>query len=304
MTQLKKYIFILFVFLFQYSLQAKETPFLNDSVNKKAFYMVSGINAGLWIGTISALNYVWYKDFPKSKFHHFDDSHEWQQMDKFGHSTIGWLFARTTSDLYKLTGLDSKKSALMGSLISYGYMATFECLDGFSKEWGFSSSDILANTIGIGLFYSQALIWDEQKVKIKFSSHQSGLAIKRPNLLGNSFSTRLLKDYNGQTYWLSTSPFNYSTKKHPLSWLAISIGHGINHQLYGNGDIYFEANSNGSASFIPYRQLFLSLDIDFENIQTDKKWLKTAFRVLNFVKIPLPTLELSQGQFKGHLIYH
>ena len=37
----------------------------------------SVLNVGLWSGSIGGLYFVWYKGFPKSKFHSFDDSKEW-----------------------------------------------------------------------------------------------------------------------------------------------------------------------------------------------------------------------------------
>ena len=58
----------------------------NDTVlNKKRFFLFSGITATTYIGTMLILNELWYKNYSHSSFHFFDDSQEWLQMDKAGH---------------------------------------------------------------------------------------------------------------------------------------------------------------------------------------------------------------------------
>lgn len=91
-------------------------------------------------------------------------------------------------------------------------MTAIECMDGFSKGWGFSWGDQAADVMGTGLAIAQEAFWQEQRVKIKFSFSPSGLAKYNPNLLGKSLSTQLLKDHNGQTYWLTASPGMFAKK--------------------------------------------------------------------------------------------
>jgi len=45
------------------------------------------------------LNYLWYKKFPHSKFHMFNDNNEWLSMDKMGHATTAYNIAAIQSDL-------------------------------------------------------------------------------------------------------------------------------------------------------------------------------------------------------------
>src|ERR1035437_7802121 len=45
-----------------------------------------GIAAGAaYVLSMSGLYELWYKDYPQSKFHLFNDNAEWMQMDKGGH---------------------------------------------------------------------------------------------------------------------------------------------------------------------------------------------------------------------------
>src|SRR3979490_1446479 len=44
------------------------------------------------IGTVITigLNYLWYKKFPHSKFHYFNDNAEWLNVDKVGHAATAY----------------------------------------------------------------------------------------------------------------------------------------------------------------------------------------------------------------------
>ena len=64
-----------------------------------------------------------------------------------------------------------------------------------------------------------------------------------------------------------------------------------------NGNVIFDRSD-----IKRYRQWYLSPDVDFTKIRTNKKGLKVLFFVLSAVKFPAPTLEFSNGNFKGHWI--
>ncbi|GAB1403753.1 hypothetical protein MASR1M74_09310 [Lentimicrobium sp.] len=52
--------------------------------------------------------------------------------------------------------------------------------------------------------------------------------------------------------------------------------------------------------FDRYRQFYLAPDIDLTRINTRNQTLKTVFKMLDFIKIPLPGLQFSE---KGDLQY-
>ncbi|MEZ4921564.1 MAG: DUF2279 domain-containing protein [Crocinitomicaceae bacterium] len=295
------------LFLFILSLPVKGyCQFLepSDSLNKKRLIGVS-ITSGLaWGGSIAGLYYVWYKDFPKSGFHTFNDFHEWQQMDKLGHMYSSWSFGRSVGDLYEWSGLDHKKSSLIGAGFSLGYLTTFELLDAYNEAWGFSWSDVGFNTLGAATYWGQEYFFNKQYVHFKFSAHHTSLAQYRPEILGNDFASRMLKDYNGQTYWMSFNPIYWfkEDSKFP-EWIDLSLGYSIEDQLIGDGGTYVITNGNSQLSFSPYRQYYLSLDVNFEAIPTNKRWLKIIFRGLNFFKVPFPALEIANGKLGFKPLY-
>lgn len=301
---MKRLLCILFILLFTGTGFSQRILEPSDTLNKPRFIGVSIANSAVWAGSISALQFVWYKDFDKSPFHFFDDSHEWNQMDKMGHLYTSWQFAGFVDDLYQWSGVNHKKSALLAAGFSFGYMTTFELLDAYNEAWGFSWADVGFNAIGSLTYATQTYLWNEQYVRFKFSFHESGLADYRPNVLGNNFASRTLKDYNGQTYWMSFNPLTwYKNEIRFPHWINLSLGYSTNNQLIGDGGTYVITDGAEQTSFTPYRQYFLSLDIDFQKIPVKSRLLKLALRGVNMLKIPFPALEFSESQVKFHPLY-
>ena len=57
--------------------------------------------------------------------------------------------------------------------------------------------------------------------------------------------------------------------------------------------LFAENNASNALLQNPYSQFYLSLDIDLVKIKTKSKFLKSVFSVINFIKIPAPTLEIN-----------
>lgn len=299
---------ILLLILFTSFQVSSQSNFLeSDSLpNKSRLLGASTVIGTAWVGSILGLSAVWYKDSWGGGFKFFNDADEWLQMDKFGHAYTGNHISRNTYNVYRWAGLPLEKSLLYSSLISFGYLATFEVLDGFSEDWGFSWADIAANAFGVGWFAWQELLWQEQRFKMKFSSSPSPYAKYRPEVLGSSFSERMLKDYNGQTYWFNFNPSQFMDESNSFpKWLSFSFGYSVDEKLHGFDNVYeyHDPINNEYKVFNARRQYLFSLDLDLERIPVKKKWLKTTFSLLNHLKIPFPTVEFSNGKFKAHPIY-
>lgn len=272
------------------------------------------INKKLWswlgVGTaytasMSALYFQWYADYPHSSFHFFNDNQEWLQMDKCGHAYTAYIAGEYGTTLMKWAGYPKKKAYIYGNIIGFGFQSSIEIFDGFSEEWGASSGDIIANSLGTALNLGQYLLWDEQRMKLKFSFQQTNFAPLRPNTLGNSLATSLLKDYNGQTYWLSIAPAYFLKKESQFPpWLAFAFGYGANGIIGGNSNKFYIDNGLYDYSHIQRsRTFYFSPDIDLEKIPTKKKWLKTSLKILNIIKIPMPTLALENQKMKTYWLY-
>jgi len=277
----------------------------SDTLREGRMIGASAFIGATWTGSLIGLHQIWYADNWGGEFQFFDDSKQWMQMDKVGHFYAGQLLAQKTSELYQWSGVSPSKSRIIGSAISFGYLTSFEALDGHAKNWGFSWSDVGANALGSGWYLWQDLLWQEQRFQLTFSTHLSRYAQYRPGVLGNSTASRLLKDYNGQTYWLSINPSRFLNKSRRFpKWLNFAIGYSVDEKLHGVKNNFSITDAGGTAlNFNAYRQYLFSLDIDLTQINVKSDFLKTIFSLFNHIKIPFPALEVSKNGIRGYPIY-
>jgi hypothetical protein len=268
--------------------------------SKKRLAVVVSSEAALYAGSMIGLNELWYKDYPRSSFHSFDDSGEWLQMDKAGHITTSYYVGRVGIGFMKWTGMERPKSIWYGGMLGFVYQTSIEVLDGYSAEWGFSFADLGANAAGSLLCIGQELAWDEQRVVLKYSFMQSDYYRYRSDVLGGNLQENLLKDYNGQTYWLSVNPYSFMSKESKFpKWLNIAVGYGADGMIGGDFNPIYLNEKGQHVYFDRYRQFYLSLDVDLTRIKTKSKFLRTVFYSIGFIKIPAPSLEFSKYGVKG-----
>ena len=273
----------------------------SDSLNKPRLNKVIISEVVLATTALVGLNQLWYADYPKSDFHFINDNDQWLQMDKVGHVFSSYQLGSFGANALKWSGCNRKSQIIYGSTIGFAFLSTVEVFDGYSSEWGFSLGDIAANAGGTALFVSQELLWKEQRIVPKFSFHTTQYASARPNVLGSSISEQIIKDYNGQTYWLSANVYSFFTKSKIPKWLNIAVGYGAEGMITGSDDLV-------NTVFFPdskrTRQFYFSLDVDLTKIKTKSNTLKTLFSLFNSIKIPAPTIEISQFKgVKGHFFY-
>lgn len=293
----------------------KLLPFhrIADSVQANRLRAVCAFQGVVWTGSLLALNKAWYSDYDRGPFHLFNDIGEWQQMDKVGHSFSAYWAAQLSSGMFRWSGVPRKKAALYGAGMGVAYESVIEILDGYSSDWGFSLGDMAANIGGSTLFAVQEYTWEEERIQFKFSSHRVSYLepqlIKRANAkFGISNAERVLKDYNGQTYWLSVNLWSFAKNSKLPRWLNLALGYGADGMLGGYRNEWTDAESGKKyiRNDIPrVRQFYLSPDIDLSKIRIHGK-TPAIFQVLNSVKLkfPLPTLEWNTGgQFRVHTIY-
>ena len=272
--------------------------------------IIAGVNIIGYGAAMAALYSAWYSNYPQSNFHVFNDLGEWKGMDKIGHAYSVYAESKASMELWRWTGIERKKRIWLGGLSGIFYHTAIEVLDGFSAAWGWSWGDIGANFIGSGMFVAQELAWDEQRIQFKFSFHRKtyndpSLNKQSDKIFGKSTAERFLKDYNGQTYWLSFNLKSFFPKFKIPAWLQISIGTGAEGMFGASENTGKDANGNiifSRPDIKRYRQWYLSPDIDFTKIKTKHKGLKLLFSLVNVVKFPFPSVEFSNGQFKFNAI--
>ncbi len=278
---------------------------INFPYNKKRVRIITIANVAGYSAAMAGFYAAWYKDYPQSNFHSFNDIGEWKGMDKIGHVYGVYAESKGSMELWRWTGISRKKRIWLGGLSGAFYHTVIETLDGFSSQWGWSWADFGANLIGSGMFIGQELAWDEQRIQLKWSFHRkhysdASLNQRSNDIFGKSNPERFLKDYNGQTYWLSTGLRSFFPHSKIPSWLQISIGTGIEGVFGANENKGVDKNGNiifYRPDIKRVRQWFLAPDIDLSKIKTKKRGVKIALNILSIVKFPTPSLEYTNGKF-------
>ena len=305
LDKMKKIVIGLLLLMFSFTLTAQNGKSFwqkSDTLNVKRRNAVYISEAAAATATLIGMNQLWYANYERSGFHTVNDNGEWLQMDKVGHVISSYYTGKIGMDLLAWAGESKKNQLIYGATLGFGFLSAVEILDGFSEEWGFSTGDIIANASGTGLLIGQELLWDEQRILLKYSFHTTDYAEKRPEILGDNILEQSLKDYNGQTYWLSANLWSFNKKSKIPKWFNIALGYGAEGMISGYEDVIL------NNTLIPgqerFRQFYISLDVDLTKIKTRSKLLKTVFSTINFIKIPAPTFEInSKGQSKFHFLY-
>jgi len=279
--------------------------------NKKRVRIVAIGNVGGYSLAMVGLYAAWYKDYPQSNFHAFNDISEWKGIDKIGHVYSAYLESKASMELWRWAGISRKKRIWLGGLSGAVYQTVIETLDGFSSEWGWSWGDFGANIAGSGLLISQEFAWDEQRIQLKWSFHRKhygdpSLNKRSNDIFGKSSAERFLKDYNGQTYWLSTGLKSFFPHSRIPAWLQVSVGTGVEGLFGGRENVGKDKNGNiifSRPDIQRVRQWYLAPDIDLSKIKTNKKGIRFALNMLNVIKFPTPSLEYSKGKFSFNWIH-
>jgi hypothetical protein len=186
--------------------------------------------------------------------------------------------------------LDENKSHLYGSIFGFVLLLPIEILDGFSAEFGASYGDLIANFSGSLLFYSQYRLLGTQFIKPKFSFSRTSFAPQRPEVLGDGLLEEILKDYNGQTYWLSFDLYRLFKGSNFPKWLNLGFGYGATNMLFARDE------QNQEAGLDPYRQYYLTVDIDLSYIQSNSKVVNTILDFVDLIHLPVPAIEFNRDQ--------
>ncbi len=295
-----------------------------DTFHRGRFWRLSGATA-LAYGTASiGLYHAWYKGYPQSRFHFFNDLGEWKDIDKTGHFLTAYNLTRGAYGGARHAGMKPGAAVWTAAGVGSLIQLTIEVMDGFSEKWGFSVPDIAYNTAGAGLFVGQQLGWKEQRIQLKVSvtpqqypqtpvwsedgSTSVTLRQRAHALYGTSLPELLLKDYNAISGWASVNVASFLPEQSKFpKWLNIAVGYGANNLYAGYDNRWTEDGHTfvvDPVDYPVYRQYYLSLDVDFTRIKTRSGWLRFIFSLANVFKMPSPTLEYnSLGKWKLHAIY-
>lgn len=263
-------------------------------VDRKKLRTFTIATGALYVAGVAGLNYVWYQDTGRQSFHFFNDNAEWKQMDKAGHFFSSFYLSALPSSALKGCGVGARKADLYGAVAGFALTIPIEIMDGFSSGYGASGGDALADAAGPLFFLGQQLAWSEIRISPKLSFHRTGYPPFNPQLLGDNLLSEAVKDYNGQTFWLSFDMDRFAAFPR---WLNLALGYGA------EGMVNARDGQNAARGYDPYRQYYLAVDFDLTAIKTRSRLLRGVLSVANAIRLPAPALEFSRKGSKFHPLY-
>ena len=246
---------------------------------------------------------LWYHDQPSQSFTFFNDAPQWKQVDKVGHGYSAYHLGHLSSQAFINAGMPNRKSYWYGALMGNLMLLPVEFFDAYSEAYGFSWADVAANTAGAALLPLQYELWQEIRIHPKFSFRPTDFPSLRPNTLGGSFHEQVLKDYNGQTYWLSFDLHRFFPQRNFPKWLNLAVGYGAENMIYARD------HENRAVGLQPYRQFYFAPDLDLSHFRKDpvtfgNHLFNGLLYLVNLVHIPAPALGYDTGRgFRFYPLY-
>ena len=252
-----------------------------------ATILVAGSSVGAAAGLYIYLQKAWWAE--NSTNFHFDEGRDLRyanNLDKMGHLMGGIIVSDIYYDLCRGLGMNDKRAAWWGFGMGTGLQLAIEIKDGFAPDWGFSVPDIAFGAFGslMPLLKQKSPFFKNTDFKFSYWRRSD-----------KYFDVRALKpgfhidDYLNQTYWMTTS-LRYLTGNRVdwiPDWLGLSIGWGIEAESWNTNPA--DPGSGGKPEF------YISPDIDLVRLFNPKRtFWKMTLKRLNYLKIPLPTLQLTQ----------
>ncbi len=256
----------------------------------------------VYVMSLLWLTSVWYNSY--TSFHFFDDFFEWEYLDKLGHFftsfQLGLFFYKIVGEPERLYPSTKKKWVCFAGFI---LLLPIEILDGFSLNYGASPADVLANGMGSLFCYWQVSSKVLSDTLPKFSFHTTAFTLIRPEVLGATIFQQTLKDYNGQTYWLSIDVNQLFTSKIFPDWLMLTVGYGADGLLGGHDNVWQnrEGKTLDYSTVTRTKRIFISVDINANNLRNRSKLLSYLLSPFVLIKFPGPALEIN---FEQGIIFH
>jgi hypothetical protein len=221
----------------------------------------------------------WWKD-NRTPFHFQEDLKYGRSVDKYGHFFGTAVAAFLLRKSLRWSGLSEEAALYWGAGGALAYQTYIEVEDGF-HTWGFDRVDFASNVAGaawpIAQYHSPFL----RNFDFKYSYLPSAALNSGEGKGFQGQQHTVFDDYEGQTLWMSVKVKNFLPRSIDYLWpefLCISVGYAVR-------DVFGKE---------PRSAVLLALDLDMTKvIPDDTPFLKLLGEALNFIKFPMPTVQLT-----------
>jgi hypothetical protein len=211
----------------------------------------------------------------RTTFRIIDDGDLEYGADKWGHFFAAHVMSKLATDALMTSGFSQDLAVVGGGLIGAGYQFFVEVQDGFGKNWGFSPSDVYANTAGSVLHVLQHFVPIFSHLHYKASYYPASWMAEKTR----KGAVTPIDDYSAWTWWLSVDVHGMlpeEAKPFWPSWLNLSFGYAARNLEWADAS----------------RRYYIGIDYDLEKILPEGGPVWNWFRqYLNVFKFPAPALE-------------
>lgn len=209
-------------------------------------------------------------------------------VDKAGHFFTSYLYFHALNEVMRWGEFTPRTRLLTATILPFTWALSIEIGDGFSKDYGFSNTDLLANCFGLGYGFMQEKVPYLRNFKFKMSYYPTSYYIQN-HYRGWS----LTSDYRGHIYWLSFDVHNLLPKSAKRYWppfLNIAAGYGI--------------DKNTPQHDTPRnRQFAIGFDWNLSPIRTKNKGVHATKELLNYFHYPAPGISIVQGNAPEYKLF-
>ncbi|HPN37832.1 MAG TPA: DUF2279 domain-containing protein [Melioribacteraceae bacterium] len=254
----------------------KFRPFDGEDINTPILIGVSAAAIGVGI-SVHLYNYnAWWKNDRSSKFRILNDWNYALWIDKVGHFYGTAIEAHGLSAALDAANVPPEETAIISSVGAFLFQTFIEIEDGYGAQWGFSPGDFAADFLGASYHLAKYYFPAVRNFQPRVSYYPS-----EDYRTGKHKDGNISDDYEGQKYWLSLRMKELlpkSVSKYWPSFLMLSAGMGVK-------------NLDGSGGGT--REIFISFDIDWQEIPIPGKFGQFVKNTLNYFHLPLPGLKIS-----------
>lgn len=255
--------------------------------------LTTALVGGTYFGILTTmhiyqLNTIWNET---RTFRFVEDGNQDFYADKGGHFWGAYFTSYCSTEALIGSGFSVDNAILYGGLMGFGYQMYVEIMDGFGKNWGFSTSDFIGDFAGFAYYLAQHYVPFLQNFTPKATYFPAPWFKEKSRLEASSF----IDDYSSWTWWLSVDVYNllpHNWKKNYPSWLNLAVGYAVR-------DLRYEDNIyKGDKKFI------IALDYNLArlipNTTNFLNWLRQSFQ---YFKFPAPAIEFGDSGVKFNLFY-
>lgn len=260
---------LLFLVIFQLRLHSQT----KDSLNYTNLGIIGGATTAAFIYGYVIQNNIWWKG-QKSDFH-FNYRQDWTYAlgsDKYGHFFFGSAITKIYGNLYQWCGLSRSSALFYSAITAFSYQTFIEIRDGFSKDYGFSIGDWIADFAGA--------VYPNLQLKYPWLKNINFKISYYPSERFKSGSNRyLLDDYESTYNWLTINLkflTPQSIKQFIPGFINLAFGHSV------------KKLDTQSAQ----HEFFISLDWNFEQLKTINPLLNTIIDFLDLYHFPAPAVKI------------